>query len=103
VRLAPYSCRVSVGVLLSVPLTGKNNSVGLRITWYDQFTVTHSASGGDREQNLRVPRRATECSSNGAAWRAGPNRASRTRVCDDACECPGYGTSAPWPSGTAVR
>ena len=28
-----YSCQVSAGVLYSVPLTGKNSSEGLRMTW----------------------------------------------------------------------
>src|SRR3984893_1172828 len=36
-----YCRQVSVGVLLSVPLTGKKSSEGLRTTWYTQLTANH--------------------------------------------------------------
>src|SRR5258705_12239208 len=39
-----YERHVSGGVLNSRPLTGKNSSVGLRITWYVQFTPGQHAT-----------------------------------------------------------
>src|SRR4030095_6193651 len=41
---SPYCPQVSGGALVRTPLTGKNSSVGLRITWYAQFTASHSAT-----------------------------------------------------------
>src|SRR2546427_10266713 len=38
-----YFCQVSGGVFPSAALTGKNSSVGLRITWYPQFTTDQTA------------------------------------------------------------
>src|SRR5438128_3242259 len=39
-----YCRQVSAGVLASTPLTGKNSSLGLRISWYVQFTTDHRAT-----------------------------------------------------------
>src|SRR5262249_36963190 len=39
-----YERHVSGGVFDSAPLTGKNSSVGLRTTWYVQFTADQSTS-----------------------------------------------------------
>ena len=41
---ALYCRHVSGGDLASAPLTGKNNSVGFRTTWYIQFVADHTAS-----------------------------------------------------------
>jgi hypothetical protein len=41
-KSGPYCRQVSDGVLWSAPLTGKNISAGLRITWYNQFSVNRS-------------------------------------------------------------
>src|SRR5882762_10264275 len=38
-----YCRHVSGGALASTPLTGKNNSVGFRTTWYTQFAADHTA------------------------------------------------------------
>src|SRR6266581_3346893 len=42
-KIGPYRRQVSGGVFASVPLTGKNISVGLRITWYTAFSTTQIA------------------------------------------------------------
>src|SRR3989442_15553247 len=42
-KSGPYFRQVSGGVFASAPLTGKNSSVGLRITWYPQFTADQIA------------------------------------------------------------
>ena len=39
---APYCRQVSGGVFTSTSLTGKNSSVGLRRTWYTEFTINHT-------------------------------------------------------------
>src|SRR5437867_5565238 len=38
-KSGPYRRHVSNGGLMSVPLTGKNISVGLRIVWYTQLAT----------------------------------------------------------------
>ncbi len=40
-KSGPYSRQVAVGVLLSVPLTGKSSSDGLRMTWYTPLSANH--------------------------------------------------------------
>src|SRR5881396_3672291 len=50
----PYRRQVSGGVFASAPLTGKNNSVGLRITWYPQFTADHSARMRTAPTRIRI-------------------------------------------------
>src|SRR5262245_10570025 len=43
-KSGPYSRQVSVGVLASEPLTGKNSSVGLRTAWTIQFAEAQIAT-----------------------------------------------------------
>ena len=62
VKSGPYSRHVSDGVLESAPLTGKNSSVGLRMTWYTQLAVDQTA----RTTNALTTRRT----ANGAAHSA---------------------------------
>ena len=50
-KSGPYCRHVSGGALVSAPLTGKNSSVGLRITWYAQFS-----GQPQRHRDGRVPR-----------------------------------------------
>jgi hypothetical protein len=57
-----YCRQVSVGVLLSVPLTGKKSSEGLRTTWYTQLTANH--------RTVAITRTISICSSTGARLNA---------------------------------
>lgn len=50
----PYSRQVSGGVLESAPLTGKNISVGLRITWTVQFAADQSARMISAAASMRI-------------------------------------------------
>src|SRR5450631_2587094 len=47
-KSGPYCRQVSDVVLLSVPLTGKNSSDGLRMTWYIQLSGNHTLTTIDR-------------------------------------------------------
>src|SRR5262249_11195815 len=49
-----YSCQVSVGVLASAPLTGKNISVGLRTACTIQFADAQSARSRIAEPVIRI-------------------------------------------------
>ena len=69
-KSGPYCRQVSAGGLFSAPLTGKNSSVGLRTTWYIQFTADHRATTTSAPIRIR--------SVSGAASQARrPDRTSR--------------------------
>src|SRR5947208_1504704 len=68
----PYWRHVSVGDLASTPLTGKNNSVGFRTTWYSQFVADHIASTASVPTRIRI--------ASGALSRATSTRPPRRRV-----------------------
>src|SRR5262245_7164817 len=82
-KSASYERHVSGGVFESAPLTGKNSSVGLRTTWYVQFTTdqrasrtiaittTRSASGNAMStRNALCPKRTRRRNRVGRARRA---------------------------------
>src|SRR5262249_50388876 len=53
-KSGPYSRQVSVGVLASEPLTGKNISVGLRAACTIQFADAQSATSRIAEPMIRM-------------------------------------------------
>ena len=57
-----YCRHVSAGGVESVPLMGKNSSVGLRITWYTQFIADHSTITVIVSTTMRIARGAA-CSA----------------------------------------
>src|SRR5437879_13882961 len=77
----PYRRQVSGGVFASAPLTGKNNSVGLRITWYPQFTADHSARMRTAPTKMRIrAERARDMTISYYAPPAGLPRAEAART-----------------------
>src|SRR5688572_27277850 len=89
-KSGPYRRHVSCGGFERLPLTGKNSSVGLRITWYIQFTPAHksttaapatssrTASGAAR--NAMSARRTERHRTRRTLFRARRTRRRRTTV-----------------------
>src|SRR5262245_59490360 len=69
-KSGPYCCQVWAGAFASEPLTGKNNSVGLRTTCTVQFTAAQTATSETAASPTRT--------DNGAARSA--RRARRARL-----------------------
>src|ERR1700682_5899734 len=53
-KSGPYCRHVSGGALASTPLTGKKSAVGLRTTWYSQFTADHTARTATAPTRIRI-------------------------------------------------
>ena len=62
-----YSRHVSVGVFESAWLTGKKSSVGLRITWYVQFSADHTIRRRTAPTRIRTAGGAASSARN-ARW-----------------------------------
>src|ERR1700722_5257410 len=92
----------SDGVLLRVPLTGKNSSDGLRITWYIQFRANHRRTAAARTSNACRPVGAPRNARN--ANRNPRNTHFRRRALGKSFTMPGrrcgflrrFRTMAPW-------
>src|SRR5262245_34529090 len=88
-KSGPYCRQVSNGVFASVPLTGKNSSVGLRTTWYTQLVADQtrrravpamsSRAQGGAARNARSARRRARARGQTNAIRNRRTRAFRGR------------------------
>src|SRR5262245_16623876 len=76
-KSGPYCRQVSNGVFASVPLTGKNSSVGLRTTWYTQLVA-------DQTRRMAMPAMSNRAQGGAARNARSARRRARARGQTDA-------------------